>query len=123
MSVPREYHIDPEIKFQPLEVIDIPAVIASCRERWQNKTLCRVNSSVVRLGVIQGEFHWHKHEDGDEFFFVLEGRLSIDLEGKTVSLEPRQGFTVPRGVLHRTRAPQRTAIMMVERETIKPTGD
>jgi mannose-6-phosphate isomerase-like protein (cupin superfamily) len=123
MSVPRDYHIDTEIKFQPLEVIDIPAVIASCREQWQNKTLCRVNNSVVRLGVIHGEFHWHKHDDGDEFFFVLEGRLLIELEGKTVSLEPRQGFTVPRGVLHRTRAPERTAILMVERETVKPTGD
>ncbi len=123
MSVPGGYHIDPEVKFQSLEVIDVPAVIASCREQWQNKTLCRVNSSLVRLGVIQGEFHWHKHDDGDEFFLVLEGRLLIDLEGKTVSLEPRQGFTVPKGVLHRTRAPERTAILMVERETVKPTGD
>jgi mannose-6-phosphate isomerase-like protein (cupin superfamily) len=82
-----------------------------------------VNDSVVRLGVVQGEFHWHKHDEEDEFFFVLQGKLLIDLENKTITLEPHQGYTIPKGVVHRTRAPQRTAVLMVERSSVKPTGD
>lgn len=76
----------------------------------------------VRAGVIQGEYHWHKHDVEDEFFYVVDGRLLIDLEGKTVELAPRQGFVVPRGVMHRTRAPEKTVILMVENATIAPTG-
>ena len=82
-----------------------------------------MNDSVVRLGVIHGEYHWHKHDDLDEFFYVIEGRLLIDLEGRTVTLEPRQGFVVPKTVRHRTRAPERTVILMVEGAGIVPTGD
>src|SRR5260370_33578206 len=109
---PYETHLD--IRFAPLEVVDVQALVAACTHPWYNQTLCRVNDAVVRLGVIQGEYHWHKHDNEDEFFFVLEGQLLIDLEGRTVELAPRQGFVVPRGVLHRTRAPSRTAILMVE---------
>jgi mannose-6-phosphate isomerase-like protein (cupin superfamily) len=107
----------------PLEVVDTQALAAACTHPWYNQTLCRVNESVVRLGVMQGEYHWHKHDNEDEFFFVLEGRFLIDLEGRTVELAPSQGFVVPRGVLHRTRAPQRTVILMVETAGIVPTGD
>ena len=90
---------------------------------WFNQTLCKVNDSVARLGIIHGEFHWHKHDDEDEFFLVLEGRLLIDLEDKTVELAPHQGFAIPRGVRHRTRAPGRTIILMVEKSGINPEGD
>jgi mannose-6-phosphate isomerase-like protein (cupin superfamily) len=107
----------------PLEVIDVPALVAATMHPWYNQTLCRVNDSVVRLGVIQGEYHWHKHDHEDEFFFVVDGCLLIDLEGRTVELTPQQGFVVPKGVLHRTRAPQRTVILMVETAAIVPTGD
>jgi mannose-6-phosphate isomerase-like protein (cupin superfamily) len=82
-----------------------------------------VNGSVVRLGVVQGDYHWHKHDDDDEFFYVVEGKLLIDLDGRTIELEPRQGTVVPKGVLHRTRAPQRTVILMVENAGIIPTGN
>jgi mannose-6-phosphate isomerase-like protein (cupin superfamily) len=82
-----------------------------------------VNDSVVRLGVMQGEYHWHVHEHDDEFFFVLEGRFLIDLEDRSVELLPRQGFVVPKGVVHRTRAPERAVILMVETAGIVPTGD
>ena len=78
---------------------------------------------MVRLGVIEGEFHWHHHDEEDEFFFVLEGQLLIDLEGETVTLQPSQGYTVPRGVRHRTRAPRRTVMLMVEAASVTPTGD
>lgn len=105
-----------------LEVIDEKALSDANEYKWYNQTLCKVNGSVVRLGVIQGEYHWHKHDSDDEFFYVVEGQLLIDLEGKTVALSPRQGFVVPSGTMHRTRAPQRTVILMVENAGIVPTG-
>lgn len=111
------------IYYQLSEVVDIPALVAACTDQWFNQTLCRVNDSVVRLGVIKGEYHWHKHSNDDEFFFVIEGRLFVDLEGRTVELDPRQGLVVPKGVRHRTRAPERTVILMVENAGIVPTGD
>ena len=117
------YNIDTEIHFGPSELIDLPRIIDECDKRWQNLGLCLVNDSVVRLGVIEGEFHWHKHDLEDEFFYVIEGRLLIDLKDKTIELSPQQGLVVPRGVEHRTRAPQRTAILMVEGSTVTPTGD
>jgi mannose-6-phosphate isomerase-like protein (cupin superfamily) len=114
-------HLD--VKFPQLEVVDAAALVAACRDRWYNQTLCQVNDSVVRLGVLQGEYHWHKHEKEDEFFFVVEGRFIIDLEDRVVELLPQQGFVVPRGVTHRTRAPERTIVLMVESAGIIPTGD
>ena len=111
------------IQFQPLEVIDEKAIADSCTHKWFNQTLCQVNESVVRMAVIQGEYHWHKHDKDDEFFYVVEGRLLIDLEGRTVELAPRQAFVVPKGVVHRTRAQDRTVILMVENKGIIPTGD
>ena len=111
------------ILYDQLELIDIQALIDACQDQWYNQTLCRVNDSVVRLGVLQGEYHWHKHEKDDELFYVIDGRFLIDLEGRTVELKARQGFVVPRGVVHRTRAPERTVILMVENAGIIPTGD
>ncbi|HSB52706.1 MAG TPA: cupin domain-containing protein [Gemmatimonadales bacterium] len=110
------------IQYGPLELIDVQCLADACTSRWYNQTLCRVNDSVVRLGVVQGEYHWHQHADEDEFFYVVEGRFLIDLEGRTVELLPRQGFVVPRGVRHRPRAPERTIILMVEGAGIVPTG-
>ena len=120
-TYPYATHLD--IRYEPLEIVDVPALIDAVRDSWYNQTLCRVNDSVVRLGVVQGEYHWHKHDDLDEFFYVIDGKFLIDLEGRTVELAERQGFVVPRGVIHRTRAPQRTVILMVEGVGIVPTGD
>jgi mannose-6-phosphate isomerase-like protein (cupin superfamily) len=106
-----------------LEMVDVQKLIDECTDQWYNQTLCQVNDSVVRLGVMQGEYHWHKHDDLDEFFFVLEGSFLIDLEERTVGLGPRQGFVVPKGVVHRTRAPERAVILMFEGAEIVPTGD
>ncbi len=111
------------ILFQPLELIDEKRLSDANTFDWYNQTLCKVNNSVVRLGVVQGEYHWHKHDDDDEFFYVVEGELLIDLEGRTVALPPRNGFVVPKGVMHRTRAPKRTVILMVENAGIVPTGN
>lgn len=118
---PYSTHLD--IKFRPLSLVDVPALVAACKDRWYNQTLCKVNDSVVRLGVMQGEYHWHKHDNDDEFFFVLEGKFIVDLQDRIVELEPWQGFTVPKGVVHRTRAPERAVILMVENAGIVPTGD
>jgi mannose-6-phosphate isomerase-like protein (cupin superfamily) len=107
----------------PLEVIDLNALAADCRQKWFNQTLCKVNDSVVRAGIIEGEYHWHKHDKDDEFFYVVDGRLMIDLESRTIELGPGQGFVVPRATMHRTRAPQRTIILMVENAGIIPTGN
>jgi mannose-6-phosphate isomerase-like protein (cupin superfamily) len=118
---PYATHLD--IKFSPQQLVDVPALVAACQDRWYNQTLCKVNESVMRLGVMQGEYHWHQHDDDDEFFFVLEGTFYVDLEDRIVELKPWQGFTVPKGVVHRTRAPQRAVILMLENAGIVPTGD
>jgi mannose-6-phosphate isomerase-like protein (cupin superfamily) len=112
-----------DIKFPPLQLVNVPALVKACTEKWYNQTLCKVNDSVVRLGVVQGEYHWHKHHNDDEFFLVLEGHFIIDLEDRSVDLQPQQGFVVPKGVKHRTRAPDRAVILMVETAAIVPTGD
>ena len=108
----------------PLEVVDVQKLVEACKDRWYNQTLTKVNDSIVRLGVMQGEYHWHKHDAEDEFFYVVDGRFIIDLEGRDpVELKPRQGFTVPRGTVHRTRAPVRSIVLMVESAGVVPTGD
>ena len=117
------YSINLDNKFGSLQLVDVPALVAKCKEQWFNQTLTQVNDCVVRLGIMQGEFHWHHHDNEDEFFFVLSGKFIIDLEDKTVELNPNQGFTVPRMVRHRTRAPERTVILMFEGSGVKPTGD
>jgi mannose-6-phosphate isomerase-like protein (cupin superfamily) len=125
MSTSTQYPYDTRLNVlhKSLEVIDEKALSDAAPHKWYNQTLCQVNASVVRFGVIEGEYHWHKHDHDDEFFYVVEGKLLIDLEDKIAELGPRQGFVVPKGVLHRTRAPQRTVIIMFENAGIIPTGD
>jgi mannose-6-phosphate isomerase-like protein (cupin superfamily) len=123
MSNPEPYSIHLNALFKPLELIDIPALVKTVTDPWYNQTLCRVNDCVVRLGVVQGEFHWHKHDDEDEFFYVIQGRWVIELEGRTVELNPGQSFTVPKGVMHFPRAPEKTVILMIEGAGVQPAGD
>jgi mannose-6-phosphate isomerase-like protein (cupin superfamily) len=130
-----DYEINTEVKYGPLELVDAAALADLCAEKWWNQSLCKINDCVARLGVFEGEFHWHKHDREDELFFVLEGHLLLDLESgegrpegpngpeRTVALGPRQGMVVPRGVMHRTRAPRRTVVLMIEAATVVPTGD
>jgi mannose-6-phosphate isomerase-like protein (cupin superfamily) len=117
---PYATHLD--VRYPPLTVVDVPDLVRSCTDRWYNQTLCRVNDSVMRLGIVQGEYHWHRHDSDDEFFFVLEGRLRIEMEGRAVELGPWQGFVVPRGLIHRTLASERTVMLMAETASIEPTG-
>jgi mannose-6-phosphate isomerase-like protein (cupin superfamily) len=120
-AYPYETRLD--IKFAQGERIDLQPIVDSVTHAWFNQTLCQVNDSVVRIGVVKGEYHWHKHESDDEFFYVVEGTLLLDLEGETVTLGERQGFVVPKGAMHRTRAPERCVILMIENAGIVPTGD
>jgi len=118
-----QYNINLDVKFPHLERIDVPELVKQTKVKWSNQTLTEVNDSVVRLGIVEGEFHWHKHDNDDEFFFVLEGQLLIDLENKTVELNPGQGVTISKGVMHRPRAPKKTVMLMMETSNIEPTGD
>jgi mannose-6-phosphate isomerase-like protein (cupin superfamily) len=120
-AYPYETRLD--VLYGPLETIDEKSLADACSYKWFNQTLCKVNGSVVRLGVVEGEYHWHKHDDDDEFFYVVEGKLFIDLKERTVELGARQGFVVPKGVTHRTRAEERTVMLMVENAGIVPTGN
>ena len=123
MSEQKPYSIDKEVRFGPLELIDINGLVEACDIEWFNQTLCRVNDCVVRLGIVRGEFHWHKHDEEDEFFYVVDGLLLIDLRERTVELAPGQGFTVPKGIEHRTRAPEKTVMLMIEGSGVEPIGD
>ena len=113
-----------KILHDPLQLIDVQNLVNECTDKWYNQTLCQVNDSVVRLGVLEGEYHWHKHDKEDEFFFTLDGELIIDIEGEdSIELKPNQGFVVPKGVVHKTRAPGKTVVLMIETAGIIPTGD
>jgi mannose-6-phosphate isomerase-like protein (cupin superfamily) len=112
------------ILYDSLQLIDIQSLVEKCTDKWYNQTLCQVNDSVVRLGILHGEYHWHKHDKEDEFFFTLSGKLFLDIEGsETIELESHQGYVVPKGVVHKTRAPGKTVVLMIETAGIIPTGD
>jgi mannose-6-phosphate isomerase-like protein (cupin superfamily) len=111
-----------DVKFKHLQKMDISRMVEECKDKWFNQTLTQVNESVVRLGIVEGEYHWHKHDHDDEFFYVIEGQLLIDLEGQTIELNPNQGVTITKGIMHRPRAPKKTVMLMVETSSIQPTG-
>jgi mannose-6-phosphate isomerase-like protein (cupin superfamily) len=118
-----DYVTNLDVRFKHLELIDVSKMVEECKDKWFNQTLTEVNDSVVRLGIVEGEYHWHKHDNDDEFFFVLQGKLLIDLEDQTIELNPNQGVTITKGVMHRPRAPIKTVMLMVETNAIQPTGD
>lgn len=112
-----------DVKFKHLQKMDINQLVNECTDRWFNQTLTEVNDSVVRLGIVEGEYHWHKHDNDDEFFYVVSGQLLIDLQDQTIELNPGQGVTITKGIMHRPRAPEKTVMLMVETSAIQPTGD
>jgi mannose-6-phosphate isomerase-like protein (cupin superfamily) len=118
-----EYNQLMDVKFQHQELIDISSIVNECDDKWFNQTLTRINDSVARIGIVEGEYHWHTHDDDDEFFFVLSGKLFIDLKGKTIELNPHQGVTISKGTAHRPRAPEKTVMLMVETAAIDPVGN
>ena len=118
-----DYNIKTDVRSARWSASTRAAWPGRARDPWWNQSLCRVNDCVARLGVFEGEFHWHKHDLEDEVFFVLEGHLYLDLEGRVWNWTRSRASACPKGVLHRTRAPKRTVVLMIEAGTVKPTGD
>ena len=116
-------HLDP--LFETLEVMDLGRVAGGADHPWFNQTLIQVGDVLVRLGAFQpGEFHWHRHDEEDEFFLLLEGALRIELEDREpVELEPLQAFSVPAGLQHRPVATAPSTVLMIEKAGVQPTGD
>ena len=112
-----------DVKYGHQEVIDVHEIVKNCTDKWFNQTLTQVNDSVARIGIVEGEYHWHKHDDDDEFFFVLSGKLFIELEDQTIELGENQGTTISKGVMHRPYAPTKTVMLMIETASIDPIGD
>jgi len=120
----KKYSINLDEKYGALKVIDVEAFADQVTDEWFNQTLCKINDCVVRVGVFKkGEFHWHKHDKEDEFFFVLKGTFVIELEKERITLKQHQGFSVPKGIMHKTSVTEPTAILMMEAASVKPTGD
>ncbi|MDE1224924.1 cupin domain-containing protein [Vibrio aestuarianus] len=118
-----KYQNNLNVEFEHAQVIDIDKIVEASPHKWLNQTLTQVNDSVIRIGIIEGNYHWHKHENEDEFFYVISGTLFIDLEDGIITLEPNQAVTISRNVMHRTRAPKKVTMLMVETKEIIPTGD
>jgi len=118
-----KYNIKTDVKYPPLAKLDIKDVIEANADKWFNQTLVKINDSVLRLGVLEGEFHFHKHDEEDELFYVIEGNLLLDVDDETHELGPGQGFVVPKGAIHRTRAPSRVVVLMAASAGVVPTGD
>ena len=123
MSKKYDYNQQMNIKYDHQEVVDVPKIVKECTDKWFNQSLTKVNDSVVRIGIIEGDYHWHKHDDDDEFFFVISGKLYIDLEDKTIELNANEGTTISKGIMHRPRAPKKVVMLMVETIDIDPIGN
>jgi mannose-6-phosphate isomerase-like protein (cupin superfamily) len=118
-----KYSINADVKYNYLQIIDVPDIINNCSDKWFNQTLCKVNDSLLRLGILEGEFHWHKHDNEDEVFFVLDGHLIIETENGNFELYRQQGICIPKGLMHRPISNKKTIVLMIENSTVKPTGD
>jgi mannose-6-phosphate isomerase-like protein (cupin superfamily) len=123
MDDQRKYSINTDVKYNYLQIIDVPDIVNNCSDKWFIQTLCKVNDSLLRLGILEGEFHWHKHDNEDEVFFVLDGHLIIETENGIFELYKQQGICIPKGLMHRTISNEKTVVLMIENSTVKPTGD
>jgi len=123
MAEKSNYVLNMNIKYEYLQKIDVPDIVKNCKDKWFNQSLCKVNGSVLRLGIFEGEFHWHKHENDDEVFFVLNGSLVIETERGNFMLNEQEGVCIPKGIMHRPIAKEKTIVLMIENQGIKPTGD
>ena len=123
MAENAKYNQQMNIKYGYLEKIKVPEIVSECKDKWFNQTLCKVNSSVLRLGIFEGEYHLHKHDNDDEVFFVIEGEMTLETEKGLIELKQYEGICVPKGSMHRPISPKRSIVLMIENEGIKPLGD
>jgi mannose-6-phosphate isomerase-like protein (cupin superfamily) len=98
------YIVRLDLQFPYLNRSDAPALVDAATDPWFSERLCRVKGSVGRVGATYSEAHWHTHEFEDEFTYCIEGEFLIDFHDRTIKLQARQGFVIPKGVVHRTRA-------------------
>jgi mannose-6-phosphate isomerase-like protein (cupin superfamily) len=103
--------------------IDLSAKLESFSEHWSPRTVAQFNNCDVMVVKVKGEFVWHKHDDTDDFFLVLKGKLDIQLRDRTVTLESGQMYIVPRGVEHRPVAQEEVHLLLIEPTGIPNTGD
>lgn len=90
---------------------------------WKNFVVSEVNDHVVRLSLLQRDFHWHSHSKSDEVFYVIQGKLFVDLEDRTEELHPGEMITIPKNVQHRTRSQDRTILLCFESMDNDVSGD
>jgi len=103
--------------------VNIAAKHALFDEAWNPKVVGRVNDFDVKLVKLRGEFVWHKHDETDDFFLVVQGRLTIHLRDRDVVLEPGELFVVPRGIEHCPEADEETHVLLIEPDGTVNTGD
>lgn len=111
------------LKTGHLEKLNIDSLTKHIQDDWKNFVVSEINNHVVRLSVIQRDFHWHFHQNSDEYFYVIEGKLFVDLEDRTEVLTPGQMITIPKNVKHRTRAKERTIVLCFESQDNDVKGD
>jgi mannose-6-phosphate isomerase-like protein (cupin superfamily) len=107
---------------QPQKV-DVRAALATFDEPWSPRIVGRYNGNKIFLAKARGEFVWHSHPETDDLFFVLEGKLTIQLRDRDVELGPGELFVVPRGVEHCPRSDEGASLMLIEPEGTPNTGD
>lgn len=123
MNKKLNYNMQMDVKYDYLEKINVPEIVSSCTDKWFNQSLCNVNSSVFRLGIFEGEYHLHKHDNDDELFFVLDGSIILETEKGNFELGQYEGVSVPKGIMHRPIAKQKAIVLMIENTGIDPIGN
>jgi mannose-6-phosphate isomerase-like protein (cupin superfamily) len=106
-----------------MDTVNLDEKLGLFTEQWQPKAVARFNENNVLIVKVQGEFVWHKHDDTDDFFLVLDGHLTIQLRDRNVELEAGELFVVPRGVEHCPRADEEASILLIEPAGTVNTGD
>lgn len=97
-------------------------VAASLDELWSPRVVGEFDDSYVKVARVHGTLAWHSHDDEDELFFVLKGRLRIEMAERTVELGEGEAYVVPRGVRHHPVADEECLLMLIERKTTLHTG-
>jgi len=103
--------------------MNIERQFESLDEFWSPRVIGRVNDQYVKVAKLKGEFTWHKHDDEDEMFLVVRGRLKIQLEDGDVELGPGDFHVVPKGVRHNPVAADECWVMLIETVSTRHTGD
>jgi mannose-6-phosphate isomerase-like protein (cupin superfamily) len=106
-----------------MESINLAAKLAAFGDYWQPRVVGEFNGHDLMVVKVKGEFVWHKHDDTDDFFLVLSGRVDIQLRDGVVMLGPGEMFVVPKGVEHRPVAAEEAHILLIERKGTPNTGN